>query len=218
MSGSKMILLCSNNKQVADHWLNGLSESQIAIESVADLNQLKQSLKESRDQLVILDLDMLGMDAIEVVSALLVRYPSIRIFSMTTKPNPTQGVAMACAGVHGYGNCWMHPSTLSQSTSLIQSGEVWLGQEVIQHLIKGVAVGAPAETEQEPSQSDRLAELTAREQEIAQRVANGQSNKLIAYELGITERTVKAHLGNIFQKSGTKNRLQLALLANGHGV
>jgi DNA-binding NarL/FixJ family response regulator len=127
-----------------------------------------------------------------------------------------QGVALARAGVRGYGNCWMHPVTLSQSASLIQSGELWLGQEVIQHLIRGVAEGGAAAAIPNPATVQRLADLTTREHEIARRIAGGENNKQIGNELGITERTVKAHLGNIFQKTGTKNRLQLALLASGH--
>jgi DNA-binding NarL/FixJ family response regulator len=125
-----------------------------------------------------------------------------------------QGVALARAGVRGYGNCWMHPVTLSQSASLIQSGELWLGQEVIQHLIRGLAEGGVAAAVPNPAAVQRLADLTTREHEIARRIAGGENNKQIGNELGITERTVKAHLGNIFQKTGTKNRLQLALLAN----
>jgi len=185
-------------------------------ESVSDVEQLHQRLNGSRDLLVILHLDMPGVEAVDLVSDLLRRHPSTRIFSMTSRPEPGQGVELARAGVRGYGNCWMHPRTLSQSASLIQAGEVWLGLEVIQHLIKGVSDGRAADRKENSQFSSRLSDLTAREHEIAQRVASGESNKLIGYELGITERTVKAHLGNIFQKTGTRNRLQLALLINGH--
>lgn len=53
--------------------------------------------------------------------------------------------------------------------------------------------------------------MTAREMEVAEQVAAGYSNKLIAAEAGITERTVKAHLNSIFRKTGIRNRVQLAL-------
>lgn len=214
MNGSNMILLCSADREVREHWLGGLRKARMPAEPVADLVQLRQYLNGARDLLVMLHLDMPDLDPVDLVSGLLCDYPSIRIFAMTSKPEPMQGVALACAGVHGYGNCWMHPQNLSQAASLIQAGEVWLGLEVIQHLIKGLAEGNATQAEGAPLAADRMADLTAREQEIVQRVASGESNKLIGYELGITERTVKAHLGNIFQKTGTKNRLQLALLAN----
>jgi two-component system nitrate/nitrite response regulator NarL len=59
--------------------------------------------------------------------------------------------------------------------------------------------------------TDRLAALTARELQIAQAVASGNSNRDIAGQLGITEQTVKNHLTSIFGKIGVGSRLQLAL-------
>ena len=53
--------------------------------------------------------------------------------------------------------------------------------------------------------------LTSREQQIAQKILSGLQNKLIADELSITERTVKAHLGTIFKKLDVRNRLELTL-------
>lgn len=60
-----------------------------------------------------------------------------------------------------------------------------------------------------------MATLTRREQEVASAVANGSSNKEIARQLGITERTVKAHTGSVFQKLNARDRLHLALMVNG---
>ena len=57
-----------------------------------------------------------------------------------------------------------------------------------------------------------LGRLTPRERDIAYRIVQGKSNKVIASELGVTERTVKAHLGSIYKKTDTRDRLQLAML------
>jgi DNA-binding NarL/FixJ family response regulator len=62
---------------------------------------------------------------------------------------------------------------------------------------------------------DRLSMLTGREQEVSRAVAKGSSNKEIARQLGITERTVKAHIGSVFQKLNVRDRLHLALIFNG---
>jgi DNA-binding NarL/FixJ family response regulator len=62
-----------------------------------------------------------------------------------------------------------------------------------------------------PAGQGPFGQLTARETEIAEQVAAGHSNKVIAAENGISERTVKAHLNAIFRKTGLHNRVQLAL-------
>ncbi len=63
--------------------------------------------------------------------------------------------------------------------------------------------------------AERLSTLTGREVEVARAVARGSSNKEIARQLGITERTVKAHIGSVFQKLNARDRLHLALIVNG---
>jgi DNA-binding NarL/FixJ family response regulator len=63
--------------------------------------------------------------------------------------------------------------------------------------------------------ADWSAGLTEREREVARAVASGASNKEIARRLGITERSVKAHTGAIFEKLGVRDRLQLSLVVHG---
>jgi DNA-binding NarL/FixJ family response regulator len=67
-----------------------------------------------------------------------------------------------------------------------------------------------------PSADDpRLAVLTQRELEVARKIADGASNKEVARDLDITERTVKAHAGAIFEKLGARDRLHLSLIVHG---
>jgi DNA-binding NarL/FixJ family response regulator len=68
-----------------------------------------------------------------------------------------------------------------------------------------------ARTEQKPS-----ADLSPRERDVLRLVAQGRPNKLIARELGISEKTVKAHLTSIFQRIGVTDRTQAALWAQRH--
>ena len=204
-----MILLCSHNSKLKEHWLKGLAREGESIAEIDRITQLSSKLNGSSDVLLLLDLDGESREPVSLMTELCASHPGIRPFALSSKPNPGQGIALAKAGVRGYGNSWMHPETLRQSSRLIQSGEVWLGQEVIQLLIKGAVAD-----DQSVAASTRLSGLTAREREITQRVAVGESNKLIAYELGITERTVKAHMSKIFHKTAVKDRLQLALLVN----
>jgi DNA-binding NarL/FixJ family response regulator len=94
---------------------------------------------------------------------------------------------------------------------VVTHGGIWLGQELLQHLI-----GAGRQLVKAPSASveSALQLLTPRERDVAQQAAIGLSNKEIARILNITERTVKAHLSASFERLGVKDRLQLALVLN----
>ncbi|MBT3045713.1 MAG: response regulator transcription factor [gamma proteobacterium symbiont of Ctena orbiculata] len=96
-------------------------------------------------------------------------------------------------------------------------GEVWVGRSLLFKLMNRLSSMASPQAEERGMQggsADSLAKLTEREREIAQHVGAGDSNKVIARKLDITERTVKAHLSSIFRKTNTKDRLQLGLLIN----
>jgi DNA-binding NarL/FixJ family response regulator len=87
-----------------------------------------------------------------------------------------------------------------------------LGQKVMQRLI--MESHLTAEKKADPDSERLLGALTPREREIAELVARGQANLEIAADLDITERTVKAHLTAIYEKTHTGSRLNLALLIN----
>ncbi len=109
----------------------------------------------------------------------------------------------------------MHPDLLPQALGLIEAGEIWLGSELVLHLIRENAPvngHASAAAAAEKLSTNSLGDLAARERDTATRVAQGKSNKVIASEPGVTERTVKAHLSSIYRKTGARDRLQLAML------
>ena len=95
----------------------------------------------------------------------------------------------------------------------MQKGEIWAGRTLVARLIE--ELGARVRTHPRTDSSARVGGLTTREREIAGLVSGGASNKEIAARLGVTERTVKAHLTAIFRKIGVTDRLRLALYLNG---
>ena len=116
-------------------------------------------------------------------------------------------------GIVGYANTYISPPRLNEAVRVVLSGSVWLGQAVMQRLIRETVAKAEGTAATKPSHH-KLESLTPREHEIAEVVAQGQSNLEVAYNLNISERTVKAHLSSIYAKTGTGNRLNLALLLN----
>lgn len=134
--------------------------------------------------------------------------PGIRFVAMVAHPNATQGLRLLRAGVRAYGNRLATPAVLAAMIETVENGEIWAGKQVTDHLLR-VALGEDSVVE--PAGRSLLRNLTPRESLIAQQVGAGHSNKVIAVDNGISERTVKAHLNAIYRKTGLKNRVQLAL-------
>jgi two-component system nitrate/nitrite response regulator NarP len=99
------------------------------------------------------------------------------------------------------------PEKLFQAIRTVSEGELAFGDEVAQ----GILTAMVSETHEE--RATNLERLSEREHQIALLVARGMKNKDIGRELGISENTVKRHLQSIFSKTGTKDRLELAVLA-----
>jgi DNA-binding NarL/FixJ family response regulator len=135
-----------------------------------------------------------------------------RIFLLSDLPNEEEGLAFLKLGIVGYANTYISPERLSEAVRVITGGAVWLGQKVMQRLILDSYTKAK---EKAVSDSEKkIGSLTKRELEIANLIAQGQSNLEIAANFDITERTVKAHLSSIYEKTKTGSRLNLALLIN----
>lgn len=139
---------------------------------------------------------------------------SAPLIALSDTPSDEQGMAALGAGAVGYCNGHAAPEVLQQVASTVSNGGIWLGQSLLQRLIKGMAQLAAGKFAPPPP-ADWGKHLTGREIAVAQAAAAGAHNKEIAEQLAITERTVKAHLGAAFEKLGVRDRLQLTLLVNG---
>ena len=137
--------------------------------------------------------------------------PLCRIFLLSDRPDEEEGIAYLKQGIVGYANTYISPARLVEAIRVVLSGSVWVGQAIMQRLIRETVAMASVHTKLSPL---RLEALTPREHEIAEMVSKGQSNLEIAYNLNISERTVKAHLSSIYAKTGAGNRLNLALIVN----
>jgi DNA-binding NarL/FixJ family response regulator len=118
------------------------------------------------------------------------------------------------AGAAGCCNSYAAPEVLRQVALVVANGGLWIGQ----NLLRRVMGSSGRILEQRPAAAkndDWSALLSEREAQVARLVAGASSNKEIASQLSISERTVKAHLTSIFEKLGLRDRLQLSLRING---
>jgi DNA-binding NarL/FixJ family response regulator len=136
------------------------------------------------------------------------QYVGAPVVVVSNAPNESEALSAIVNGARGYCHAWASPEQLREVAQVVSRGGYWVGQALMSKLINVVT--------RSQSIADELpGGLSEREAEVAREVVAGHSNKEIARVLGITERTVKAHLGAIFVKLGVRDRLQLALRLTG---
>ncbi|HEX7342933.1 MAG TPA: response regulator transcription factor [bacterium] len=202
------ILLSSANRAVIKRW-NDLLAGQYPLEQASSLGELQRRCAGKKFDLILLHRSLVDMAAFSQLRRLA---PLCKFFLLSDLPNEEEGIAFLKLGIAGYGNTYISPPRLAEAVRVISAGGVWLGQKVIQQLI--LETYSRAKEQAAPETKEKLSGLTRMERKVAERVAQGQPNLEIAAGLKITERTVKAHLTSVYEKTKTGNRLSLALLIN----
>jgi DNA-binding NarL/FixJ family response regulator len=159
--------------------------------------------------LCLFDLGPRGAADLSLLRDAVSGHPAIRFVVLTARPDAAEGLAVLRAGARGYCNRLASASAGGAVLATVADGEIWAGRQVTEYLLSRAQSSSEGE-----AAGARFEGLTTRESEIAAQVAAGHSNKVIAAENGISERTVKVHLNNIFRKTGVRNRTQLALAFN----
>ncbi|WP_261842062.1 response regulator transcription factor [Aliamphritea ceti] len=134
---------------------------------------------------------------------------------LSNLPNDDEAMMVFRSGSAGYSHVLAAATLLREIALVVEHGGYWVGAEFIGKVLKVSSRYMQVESCEGAVFFD---ELTAREQMVAQLIAQGASNKEIAGSLGVTERTVKAHVSSIFAKSGARDRVHLVLLLNEHEV
>lgn len=140
-----------------------------------------------------------------------------KIVAMTLVESAQQARRALEAGASGYVHYLAVPMVLEQVAQVVAAGGMWLGAELMRQLVLATARILPV-APSKPANGTRvdLSQLTSRELAVAELVAAGKTNKEVARELDITERTVKAHLGSAFEKLKVRDRLHLVLVMAGN--
>lgn len=144
------------------------------------------------------------------VAALLQSRPDCRVIMLSSVPDQVEGLRALDVGARAYCHLLAAPGLLQEVAQVVSLGGLWVGPDLVQRLM-----AATRELLQRSPDAVRpmvdLSLLSERELQVACAVAEGQSNREVAEQLHITERTVKAHLGAVFEKLGLRDRVQLVL-------
>ena len=153
---------------------------------------------------ILMDLLMPEMGGLEAIGAIKGSHPEIEIVAVTSFIEEEKVTSALEAGASGYLLKDAEAEEVAQAIRAAYHGEVHLDPAVSRLLAQRLR----QRKEEEPVEP-----LTAREKEVLAHLAKGASNKEIAYELGITERTARTHVSNILGKLGLASRTQAALWA-----
>jgi DNA-binding NarL/FixJ family response regulator len=131
---------------------------------------------------------------------------------LTTAIEKSQVVEAFQLGAHGLVLKGASPRVLMESVRTVIRGQYWLTRESLAFVVEALHELAPRNGNGSPKNYG----LTPREVAVTERVVAGFSNKDLGREFSISERTVKRHLANIYEKLGISNRLELAVFAINH--
>ena len=151
-------------------------------------------------------------EALDLIDRIIAIDESIPIVCMVPFPKDEEAFALLARGARGYCHVAAAASQLRLVANTVGNGGFWLPTTLMRRVMQsaGGLVAKSAST-----RSVSLEDLTKRETQVAQAVADGCSNREIAERLNISERTVKARLTSVFQKLNVRDRVQLALLMRG---
>jgi len=212
---SSQILIASDDATLANRYTNILGdEFTVSVANTAP--DAMSYLKQHRPQLLVIDPLLFNNDVKSTISEISTTSPLSRIVVVEdTQHRSLDQMALFKTGAHGFFAENISPAMLIKAVHAMSSGEVWVPRKLISRLISELARGTIAsQGRNDPAVKKSVSRLTPRELEVAQMVHSGGNNKMIARELAISERTVKAHLSAIFRKLHIENRLHLALFFN----
>ncbi|MBI2791377.1 MAG: response regulator transcription factor [Gammaproteobacteria bacterium] len=135
---------------------------------------------------------------------------------MTKIPDQREEISAVLFGAKAYCSFDLNIELLPKVIKTVCMNELWVDRKFVTRLLIEIEDITQVKHAEAKRLDKGVAAMTPRESEIASLVATGASNRRIAEQLNISERTVKAHLGVIFRKIGITDRLQLALYMNRH--
>lgn len=161
---------------------------------------------------VLLDMRMPGMGGLDVLRRLRADHPRMPIVMLTTSREERDVIDSLQQGAQGYLLKDMEPAELIDALNrIVGKGETVVASELTAVLARAVQGG---EKEEKAEAGDAFfSELTPREREILCHLAEGQSNKVIARNLGISDGTVKLHVKSILRKLDVHSRVEAAVIA-----
>jgi DNA-binding NarL/FixJ family response regulator len=207
VADSAIRVLIVDDHEVVREGLRTFLELQDGVEVVGEAGDGEAAVaavSELEPDVVLMDLVMPRLDGVGAMRELRARESRARVIVLTSFTDDAKLLPAIHAGAAGYLLKNVRPAELARAVRAAHAGEALLDPAVAARLVEAIA---------EPAHVARDDELTPREREILAHIARGLSNKRIAFELGVSEKTVKNHVSHVLAKLGVADRTQAALYA-----
>jgi two-component system, NarL family, response regulator YdfI len=209
-------VLIADDHLIIRQGLRLILETEVGFELVGEASDGAEAVilcSQAHPDVVLMDLRMPGMDGLTAIESLHREQPEIAVVILTTFNEDDLMLRGLQAGARGYLLKDTDRDTLFDTIRAASRGETLLKPEIMARLLlmtggKSTGIGST------PSTID----LTDREREVLEAVAKGERSKEIALNLGISERTVKAYLANIYEKLGVDSRAAAIAVAAQKGL
>lgn len=216
MEGNTAIrILIADDHPVVRDGLGVMLETQAdfkVVSGAADGQATLEKTASFQPDVVLLDLEMPGMDGVAVLEALSRDFPAVAVIVFTAYDTDERIIQAVRAGARGYLLKGVPREQLFEAIRTVHAGGSLLQPLVAKKLMQHVA--AETQASHPPIQDA----LTNREQEILRELSTGKTNKEIARGLFISERTVKFHVSSILRKLGVSNRTEAVKTAVQRGL
>jgi DNA-binding NarL/FixJ family response regulator len=210
-------VLIVDDHAVVREGLRTFLELQDGVEVVGEAGDGEEGVREAqrlRPDVILMDLTMPGQDGVWAMQRLREAVPAARVVVLTSFADDSRLLAAIRAGAAGYLLKNVQPQELARAVRAAHAGGALLDPDVAARLVDVIA--------QPPTPSSPPAgpadQLTPRERQVLELIGEGSSNKVIALALGVSEKTVKTHVGHVLAKLGVNDRTQAALFAARAGL
>ena len=208
MADPPIRVLIVDDHAVVREGLRTFLELQDGIAVVGEAADGAQGVSEAErlaPDVILMDLTMPRLDGVEAMRQLRARLPSARVVVLTSAADDSRLLATIQAGAAGYLLKTVEPHELARAVRAAHAGGALLDPTAAARLVEEIA-------------RPQAEQLTPREREVLGLIAAGYANKRIALELGLSEKTVKTHVGHVLAKLGVSDRTQAAMHAVRSGL
>jgi DNA-binding NarL/FixJ family response regulator len=212
---STIRVLIADDHTVYRWGLRTLLGSELDLEVIGEAatgKEIVERAAELRPDIILMDIQMPGINGIEATRRIIEANQEIGVIILTMYEDDDSVFSAMRAGARGYVLKGAHPSEILKVLRAVADGEAYFGPEIAKRLMNFFSAPKPAPSE------EAFPELTAREVEILDLIAQGHTNAKIAARLFVSPRTVGNHVSHIFTKLQVADRAHAIIRAREAGL